>query len=151
MTERLPALRPHVWGYLALASGALALGVAMLHIFGGPFAPTPSAAQTVGEIAGEIRASALRALRGEAAPPAAPRGWDVDRVLLVAAPMLGVVALVAAAISALVKDPWRLALSGAALGATAIVFQFVWWIAMLVLGVCLLIVILQNIGSILGG
>lgn len=138
------------WGHVALGTGALALSLAMLHVFGGPFAPTPSAAQTVGEIAGEMRAAAQRALSGEAQPAPAPRGWDIDRVLLLAAPLIGVAAIVLSMISALRGEGVRLAGYGAALGLGAIVFQMVWWIAMLIACVALLIAIIENIGDILG-
>jgi hypothetical protein len=138
------------WGHVALGAGALALSLAMLHVFGGPFAPTPSAAQTVGEIAGGMRAAAQRALSGEAQPAPSPRGWDIDRVLLLAAPLIGVAAIVLSMISALRGEGFRLAGYGAALGVGAIVFQMVWWIALLIACVALLIAIIENIGDILG-
>ena len=138
------------WGHLAIGAGALALALAMLHVFGGPFAPQSSAATTVGEIAGEMRAAALRALNGEPQPAPVPRGWDIDRVLMLAAPLLGVVAVVLSIISALRREGWRTAGYGAALGVGAIVFQMVWWIAALIAGTLLLVAIIENIGDILG-
>lgn len=59
-------------------------------------------------------------------------------------------AIVLSMISALRGEGLRLAGYGAALGLGAIVFQMVWWIAMLIACVALLIAIIENIGDILG-
>jgi hypothetical protein len=138
------------WGHVALGTGALALSLAVLHVFGGPFAPQPSVGTTVGEIAGEMRAAALRAVNGEPQPAPVPRGWDIDRVLMLAAPLVGVLAIVLSMIAVLRGERYRLASYGATLGAGAIAFQFVWWIALLFAGVMLLVAIIENIGDILG-
>lgn len=139
------------WGHVAIGTGALALALAMLHIFGGPFAPQPSVGTTVGEIAGDMRAAALRALNGEPQPAPVPRGWDIDRILMLAAPLLGVLAIVLSMIAALRRERLRLAGYGAALGVGAIVFQLIWWIAALIAGVILLVAIIENVDGILGG
>jgi hypothetical protein len=138
------------WGHVALGTGALALSLAVLHVFGGPFGPQHSVGTSVGEIAGEMRAAALRAVRGEPQPTPVPRGWDIDRVLMVAAPLVGVLAIVLSIVAGLRRQGMRLAGYGAALGVGAIVFQFVWWIALLIAGTILLVAIIENIGDILG-
>jgi hypothetical protein len=104
----------------------------------------------VGEIAGEMRAAALRAVNGEPQPAPVPRGWDIDRILMVAAPLLGVLAIVLSMVAALRREGLRFAGYGAALGVGAIVFQMVWWIAALIACVVLLVAIIENIGDILG-
>jgi hypothetical protein len=139
------------WGHAAMGAGALALALAMLTVFGGPFAPQPSVGTTIGEIAGEMRAAALRAVNGEPQPAPVSRGWDIDRVLIVAAPLIGVLAVVLSMIAALRGERYRLAGYGAALGVGAIVFQFVWWIALLIAGMILLVSVIENIDGILGG
>ena len=148
-------MQPHTaglgWGHVAMGAGALALALAMLVVFGGPFAPQPSIGTTVGEIAGEMRAAALRAMNGEPQPAPVPRGWDIDRVLMLAAPLIGVLAIVLSMIAGLRGEGYRLAGYGAALGAGAIVFQFVWWIALLIAGVIMLLAIIKNVDGILGG
>lgn len=150
MTDDSVLPRGFRWGYLSIALGALALAVSAVVIFGGPFAPQQSIGTTIGEVAGDMRAAALRSLRGEPQPAAVPRGWDIDRILFLAAPLIGVAAVVAAAVSALSRDPWRLPTYGAVLGASAIALQFLWWVAMLIAGVVLLVAIVENIGGILG-
>jgi hypothetical protein len=138
------------WGHVAMGTGALALALAMLHVFGGPFAPQPSVGISVGEIAGEMRAAALRAVNGEPQPAPVPRGWDADRILALAGPLVGVLAILLSMVATLRRDGLRLAGYGAALGVGAIVFQMVWWIALLIAGTILLVAIIQNIGEILG-
>lgn len=138
------------WGHVAMGTGAFALALAMLHMFGGPFAPQSSVGTTVGEIAGEMRAAALRAVSGAAQPAPEPRGWDIDRILMLAAPLFGVLAVVLSMVAALRREELRLAGYGAALGVGAIVFQLVWWIAALIAGVIVLVAIIENIGDILG-
>jgi hypothetical protein len=150
MSDVQPAQAGPGWGHVAISAGALALAIAMIHVFGGPFAPQPSVGTTVGEIAGEMRAAALRAVNGEAQPAPEPRGWDIDRVLMLAAPLLGALAIVLAMVAALRREGWRLATYGAALGVGAIVVQMVWWIALLIAGTILLVTIIENIGDILG-
>ena len=150
MTDRAPEMSGLRWGHLSMALGALALAIAVTHIFGGPFGPQRSVGTVVGEIAGEMRAAALRAVRGAPQPAPEPLGWTIDRILALGAPLLGVVAIVTSAISALARDPWRLPTYGAVLGTSAIVFQMIWWLALLFACVALLVAIIENVGDILG-
>ncbi|PWK62202.1 hypothetical protein [Roseicyclus mahoneyensis] len=141
-----PAQTP-IWGWLAILTGAVALVLAMLVIFAGPFAPQPSTGTVIGQIAGDMIAAARGSLDGSAQPAPVPRGWDVDRVLATLTPILGVLALCLAVMAAIRREPWRLSSYGAALGGAAIVIQFVWWIALLICGVVLLVAIIENLGG----
>ena len=150
MPQRFPAARQHPWGYGAILLGALALSIALLNIIGGPFSPAPTIGEQIGEIAADIRASALRELSGAEAPPETAQGWDIDRIMLVAAPLTGVAAVLTAIISVLGGDPHRLPLYGAALGASAIVIQFVWWAVMIIAAAIIIAAVIENIGGIFG-
>jgi hypothetical protein len=143
--------RSSIWGYGAIVLGGLGLLLSMVVIFGGPFTPQPSVGETIGEIAGDIRASALRSLRGDEPAAPTPKAWNIDQILILTAPVLGALGILAAVVSALVRDPWRMPTYGALLGGSAIVFQFVWWLALLVCGVLLLVSIIENMGNILDG
>ena len=68
-----------------------------------------------------------------------------------AAPALGLVAIVLSLISAVRRENWHYPVYGAGLGVAAIVFYFVWWMAVLFAGVLLIVAILENIGSIFDG
>lgn len=146
-----PETRAPIWGMLAIGTGALALVLAMLVIFAGPFAPQQSVGTTIGDIAGDIVSAARRSVQGLEQPAPAPRGWDIDRILATLAPILGVGAVVLAVLSAVTREPWRLASYGAALGGAAIVVQVIWWVALLICGIVLLVAIIENLGGIVEG
>ncbi|WP_321362763.1 hypothetical protein [uncultured Celeribacter sp.] len=48
-------------------------------------------------------------------------------------------------------ENWRYAAYAGTLGIMAIVFQFFWWVALLITGVIIIVAILDNIGDIFGG
>jgi hypothetical protein len=68
-----------------------------------------------------------------------------------AAPLMGVVAIVLSLISAVRRENWHYPFYGVGLGVAAIVFNFVWWLAALFAGVLLLIAIIENLGGIFDG
>lgn len=138
-------------GFWAVALGALALLLVFIQFAAPSFESRPSAASQIGEIAGEIRRAAWRSFLGLPAP--APEATSPGLLVYVAvvAPVLGIVAIVLSAISGFMRENWRYAVYGAALGGAAVVFQFMWWVALLVAGVLLLTAIIENIGDIFGG
>ena len=68
--------------------------------------------------------------------------------LAFAAPVFGVLAIVLAAVSGVLREHRRLAVYGAGLGIAGVLFQVLWIAALLIVGVALLIAILNNIGDI---
>lgn len=160
MTENAPApSEPGIgqivrrWGFWSLLCGGIGLILVFFHIFGISNEPAPSAAQQIGEIAGEMRRAAWRSFLGlgpEPVEPVAPT-MDFRHLAGVAAPVLGVLALLLALISGLRRENWRYPTYGAGLGIASIVFVYVWWMALLFVGVMVLIAILENIGDIFGG
>lgn len=140
----------HKWGIASIVLGSAALLLAVIIIFGGPFAPQQSAGTSLGEIAGEMREAAQRKLQGLPQPEPQARPWTVDRVLQILAPALGVLAIVAAVVSAVQSNSRRMAAYGTALGVSAILVQFLWWVVLLVAGVVLLVSVMENFSSIIG-
>ena len=140
-----------LWGVLALIAGAVALVLAMLVVFAGPFAPQPTVGTVIGDIAGDMVAAARRSVEGAAQPEPEALGWDIDRMLATLTPIIGVVAVVLAMIATLRHEARRLPAYGAALGGTAILFMFIWWAALLICGVVLLVSIIENFGSLADG
>ncbi|WP_417719616.1 hypothetical protein [Salipiger sp.] len=138
------------WGAWAVLAGAAALLLVIFQIAGPALEPRPSAGTQIGEVAGEIRRSAWRSFLGLPRPEAAPAPVSPTAWLALAAPVLGLLAVVLSLISGLRGENRRYALYGAGLGATAIAFQYVWWLALLFVAAVLLHAIITNIGDIFG-
>ena len=136
------------WGFWSVVFGALALVLVFIQLVGPTLEPSPSAASKIGEIAGEIKRSAWRTLIGLPAAEPAPEAVPIWNYFAIAAPILGTLALVLSLVSGVLRENWRYPVYGAGLGASAIVFQFLWWIVLVVCGVMLLIAILENLGDI---
>ena len=138
-----------LWGLWAIAAGAIAVVLVCIQIFGPPAEPQPSAAQQIGEIAGEMKRSAWRAFLGMEPEPPAPQPDPslVSQYLPIAGPVLGVLAIVLAVVSALMRENWRLATYGTVLGASAVLMQMFWWVALLIAGVILLAAVIENLGG----
>ncbi|MEM9439752.1 MAG: hypothetical protein AAGA73_04845 [Pseudomonadota bacterium] len=115
------------WGCWSVLIGALALVFAQL--VGPTFESRPSAATQIGKIAGEIKRSAWRTLLGLPAPERQIRAASVWSYLAIIAPLLGLIAVSLSLISAVLRENWRYPVYGVSLGVTAIVFQFLWWLA----------------------
>lgn len=135
-------------GFWAVIIGGLALVLVFVQIVAPTLEPAPSAATQVGEMAGEIKRAAWRAFLGLPRPEPEVREVPWWIYLGLAAPVLGVVSIVLSLVSGVMRENWRYAVYGTTLGATAIVFHFVWWIALLIACVVLLVAVVQNIGDI---
>lgn len=136
------------WGFWAVALGALALALVFLQIAWPSFQPHPTAGQQVGEIAGEIKRSAWRTFLGLPKPRPTPEPVPATAHMALAAPLIGILAVFVSLISGVLRENWRYAAYGVTLGATAIVFQYLWWLALLIAAVVLLVTIIANIGDI---
>lgn len=137
-----------MWGFWGIAAGALALLLVFIQIGGPMFEPKPSVGSQIGEIAGDIKRSAWRSFFGlpnEAPQAAGPSIWIY---LGMAAPVFGIVAVILSIVSGIRRENWRLPVYATGLGVSAIVFQFFWWVLLVVLGVMLLVAIIENIGDI---
>lgn len=135
-------------GFWAVLIGASAMVLVFLQIVGPALEPQPSAASQIGEIAGEIKRSAWRTLLGLPKTQPIMKPVPIWSYLAVAAPILGAIGLVLSLFSGVRREHWRYAVYGASLSAAAIVFQFVWWVMLLVLGALFIIAIIENIGDI---
>lgn len=136
------------WGFWAVLFGAASLILVFFQIFGPMLEPQPSVGTQIGEIAGDIKRSAWRSFFGLSNEPAAPQPVSMVVYLALAAPVLGVIAIVLSLISGVLRENRRYAIYGTGLGATAILFHFFWWVALLVAAVLLLVAIIENIGDI---
>jgi hypothetical protein len=137
----------------ATVFGALGIFLALFVLYAGPFAPQADVGTTIGEIAGNMRAAALRAVQGLPQPQetVVRQVWDIDRILMAATPAFGVFGLVLGIAAFIRHEPKRAAACGIAISAAAIFVQVFLISVLIIAGVILLVGIMQNMESILGG
>lgn len=138
--------RPVV-GLIAIALGAAALLLAIVHFWGGPFTEEPPIEIGVAEKAVAIRDATMAALKGEEYKPVAevsqrPRR-DLDQIAQLATGVMAGAAIVLAVLSLALHEPFRVAAGGVILGSAALAFQFV------ILAIALIFLALL-IGAVLG-
>lgn len=135
------------YGVIGIAAGALALMLALVHFWAGPFSPQPTIETVVAQKAASIRSAALGALKGEEpVNEAMTANWDNDKVAQVTTAALGGLALIFAVISFVRQEPARLSGGAVALGVSAIAFQFIAMYAMVLLVVILIAAALSSLG-----
>ena len=153
MQEMQADPRDILFSYAAMVLGALGISVALFALFAGPFTPQPDVGTQIGEIAGNMRAAAERALLGTPQPEETivHPTWDIDRILMAAAPILGVLGVIASVIAFIRREPMRMATYGLLVSMASIFMQVVLIVALIIAGAMILIGIMQNLDSILGG
>ncbi len=142
-----------LFSYAAMVLGALGISVALFALYAGPFTAQPDVGTQIGEIAGNMRAAAQRALQGLPQPEETivQPTWDIDRILMAAAPVLGVLAIIASVIGFIRREPKRMAAYGLFVGMASIFMQVLLIAALIIAGAILLVGIMQNLDQILGG
>jgi hypothetical protein len=141
----------HTFGLWAVVAGGLGLIAVFVHMVYPNLQPAPTVGTQVGEIAGDMARSAWQSFRGIDPPAPVEEPVDLWHYLAIVGPTFGVVALILSLVSGLRRENWHYPAYGAGLGIAAITFQFIWLVAMLIMGVMLLVAIVENIGGILGG
>ena len=140
------------FGMAGFILGAVALVLVLVQFFGGPFAPTPSIGETIGQIAADMRMSAWNKLSGSGdAPVAVAATWDIDRYMIVGSMVLAVLALVLGVAGYIREEARRPVKAALSFGVAAIVFQFFATALLMIVGVILLIGIMANLNEIIGG
>ena len=151
-----PRRRLASWGLWAMIVGALAcvLFFVQFQLLTQSSEEAVPIGQAIGEIAGEIRRSAWRSFLGLPAPEpevvAPPPGRDWIDILMLATPILGGIAIALSAISLAMRENWRFGFYGILLGGGAMLMQYLWWMAALILVFVLLFKILENMDGIFG-
>ena len=107
-----------------------------------------SVGTTIGEIAAEIKMSAARALSGEAAPAPLPPAQDYGHLFLTTALVIAGIAIILGGIGLYRNEPHRLCYLAVGLGLSALVMQYMFWLAVLICGIALLVSIIENLGDI---
>lgn len=142
--------RPATFGLIGFLIGAASIVVILIQL-SALFEPQEkTSGAIIGEIAADIKQSAARALSGEPAPePTQPR-QDYSQIVTIAAICAAGVAIVLGGMGFYRNEPPRLPFLAIGVGFSAIILQYVFWLAILICGVALLISIVGNLDSILG-
>jgi len=138
-----------VWGVVGVITGAIAVALVLLSLSSVFTGPQPDTATQIGELAAEIRKSAMRSLMGVEQPTPETPAMTVATVLTIAAPVLAVIAAVCGAIGLFRRESRGLPLLALGFGTSAFVMQYLLILALILGGICLLVAILNNLDSIL--
>ena len=140
------AVKKHWFGIIGTTIGCMAVVAAVLPTWVLPvIVPPPPLDRVVVETAHKIKDRVVAKAKGvEYQEPTRSVSWY--QVFAVVAVSLGVIALILAAISFVVREPWRYAGAAGALGAGAIIFQFSLLVAGALIGILIIFVILNYFG-----
>ena len=133
-------------GYIGVAVGAIALILALVHFWAGPFSPQPTLETVIADKVSSIRESTINALKGEEYRETITKKWNADSGIELSVAIMGGLAIILGLIAFIQKAPKRLAGGAAILGAGAIGFQmFTFYIGILLI-ILLISVVLSEIG-----
>ena len=142
--------RPAKFGLVGFILGIASIVVVLIQLSAFFEPQAKSSGTVIGEIAADIRQSAARALSGDPAPEPTPLPRDFSRMITIAALCAAGIAVVLGAIGLYRNEPHRLSYMAVGVGFSAFVMQYVFWLAILICGVALLISIVGNLDSIFG-
>jgi len=132
--------------FIGIGLGSIALLLAIVHFWAGPFSPQPTLEQTVAEKAVSIKQATIAALKGIEAPAPKSRAIDTDQVISIGTAILGGLAIILGVIGYAKKEPMRVAGGAAVLGGSAIAFQF----AVVALGAIVIAILVAAVLSQIG-
>ena len=135
------------FGFIGIAVGGMALLLALVHFWAGPFSPQPTLETTVAKKAKSIKDATIKALKGQEYRETYKANWDADKITDVSTAILGGLAFIISILAFAKQEPMRVATGGAALGVSAIAFQFIAMYAMTLLVVLLIAAVLLGLGS----
>lgn len=132
---------------IGIGIGSIALLLALLHFYAGPFTPQPSLQDTVADTAVAIRDATVAALRGEEREKSLITAeYDLDRIVQILISVLGGCAVILGVVGFASRESTRAAVGAFVLGSFAIGFQFLG----IALGAILLVILVAAVLSQLG-
>lgn len=141
-------LRQNIFGWSGIALGGLALLLAMVHFYAGPFAPQQTLESLVAGKAVAIKESLLASLAGHQIPEKVSQTqYDADRILKIVTAVLAVGAVILGAIAGACKENPRAVSAAVMLGIGTLAFQ----IAMFAFGVIMTILLIVLVLSLISG
>jgi hypothetical protein len=140
--------KPAIFGLLGFLLGIASLVVILIQLSAFFEPQEQSSGSVIGEIAADIKQSAMRALSGDPAPEPTPPPKDFGQFITIAALCVAGLAVVLGGVGLYRNEPHRLSYLAVGIGVSAIVMQYVFWLAILFCSVALLISIVGNFDSI---
>lgn len=140
--------RPAKFGLVGFMLGIASLIVILIQLSAFFEPQAKSSGAVIGEIAADIRQSAARALAGEPAPEPTPPPQDYSQFITIAALCVAGIAVALGGMGLYRNEPHRLSYLAVGIGVSAFVMQYLFWLAILICGVALLISIVGNLDSI---
>lgn len=141
--------RPAKYGLVGFMLGIASLVVILIQLSAFFEPQEKSNGSIIGEIAADIKQSAARALAGEPAPEPTPPPRDYSHFITISALCVAGIAVALGGIGLYRKEPHRLSYMAVGIGVSAFVMQYVFWLAIIICGVVLLISIIGNLDSII--
>ncbi len=112
--------------FTGIGIGAIALLIAIVHFWAGPFNVKPTIEQSLTEKAIALKDKAQAAIKGEHySEPKISQKYDVDKILVVSAALLGGIAIILGVVGFARKEELQAAIAAVGLGAGAIAFQYI--------------------------
>jgi hypothetical protein len=134
-------------GFIGIGIGAIALLVAIVHFWAGPFSPQPTLETTVAEKAVAIKNATVAALKGEKPErKVLPSDIDLDKGLSIATGVLGGSAIILGVVGFAKGEPLRVGGGAAVLGGSAVAFQFAVVAVAALVGAILIAAVISVIG-----
>lgn len=93
------------FGFIGIAIGGIALMLALVHFWAGPFSPQPTLETTIAEKAASIKNATIKALKGDEYRETYKSNWDADKFATVSTAVLGGLALIFSIIAFAKQEP----------------------------------------------
>lgn len=145
-------LRKNIFGWSGIALGGLALLLAMIHFYAGPFTPQQTLESLVAGKAVAIKESLLASLTGHQIPEKVSRPhYNVDRIMKIVIAILAVVAVILGAIAGVYRENPRAVSAAVMLGLGTLAFQiamFTFSIIVVLLIIALVLLLIFGMGAV---
>ncbi|PVZ85347.1 hypothetical protein C9426_19905 [Serratia sp. S1B] len=140
--------KKNLFGWIGIALGGIALLLAMIHFYAGPFSPQPTLESLVANKAVAIKQSLVASLAGHKVPETLERShYNLDRILDIVTVVLGAGAVILGVIGGACKENRQAASGAILLGTGTLYFQF----AVFALGAVLVVVLIVAALSLISG
>lgn len=132
---------------LGMLCGSLCLLLAVIHFWAGPFAPQPDLEVGLTELIKTVKTAAGNALLDKEASESTThaKNWTIDDFITVSTAALGVMAVIFGFVAYVKHEPKRPVVAALCLGASGLVFQFVAYMALLIMGVLFIYAVFSNL------